>query len=102
MIKEENRYQAETFPDSALGAVDAGDDEVAKTQFGYRIQAYCGFIKKQYGWRVNQRSGQIAAHPLTEAQLPNRRVEQRVQIEHADQLVAAVAITRLIYPVDVA
>ena len=37
---------------------------------------------------MQERRGQVGAHPLPEAELAHRRVEQRLQLQQGDQLVA--------------
>ena len=59
-----------------------------------------GLIQEEYLRAVEQGSGQIAAHTLSQAELPDRRVQQARQVHDVNQFSARAAVLIGRHPVD--
>ena len=67
-------------------------DEVAERQLRHRVQAYCRLVQEEDRGLVQQRGGEVASHPLAQAELPHGHFEQRLQVHHLHNLVPHAAI----------
>src|SRR5947207_3022085 len=77
-------------------------DEIANGELADRVEADRRLVEEEESRRVKKGRGQIASHPLAEAQLPDRNVEERFEIEERNQLVARAGVLCLRHAIDIA
>ena len=82
----------------ALGV--EGAQELAEPALAHHVEADGGLVEVEDLRVVQERGGDVAAHPLAEAELPDRDVEQVAEAEQLDELRQVGSVPLGVGPVD--
>ena len=77
-------------------------EELAQPALAHDVQPDRGLVEVEDLRVVQQRGRDVAAHPLAEAELADRRVEQVAEVEQVEELVEVGAVAVVGDPVDLA
>ena len=84
----------------AVLAVDL-DEEVTHPLLRDDVEADRRLVEKEQLGLVEHRGGQLAAYPLAQRQLPHRRVQERIEVEHLPETRKALPVAVGGHAVDV-